>query len=156
MRTKEFIKKIEDLGFNIEEDSDTYFPEYDSYQIFLDCNLVAVVFKKFMYSFDTAKTSFDELGDKLKTTLYHLIRSYAETPIEEREEEKKFYLEHIWMNRDWDFCYLNFNNDTKSYALSTIEENKFYKTQFNLKEIKKIKEKYNTDLSDFDMVEVEE
>lgn len=156
MRTKEFIKKVEDLGFNIEEYFDTYCSEYDSYEIFLDFNLVAVVFKNCMYSFSTDKISFDELDNDLKTTLYHLIRNYAETPIEEREEEKKFYLEHIWMNRDWDFCYLNFNNDTKSYALSTIEENKFYKTQFNLKEIKKIKEKYNTDLSDFDMVEVEE
>lgn len=51
---------------------------------------------------------------------------FAETPIEDREEEKKFYLRHQWENK-----------------------------KFTLKEIEEIKEKFNTDLADFELVEVE-
>ncbi|MBM0046851.1 hypothetical protein JNO63_07070 [Anaerococcus sp. mt242] len=155
MRTKEFIKKIEDLGFNIEEGSDTYCPRYDSYRIFLDYNLVAVVFKNVIYSFDTARTSFDELENKLKTPLYYVIRSYAETPIEEREEEKKFYLKHRWMvGMEGDYLALDLEED--EFCLDDEGEAHWKKIQFTQKEIEEIKEKYNTDLSDFEMIEVEE
>lgn len=154
MRTKEFIKKIEDLGFNIEEYSDTYCPEYDSYEIFLDCNLVAVVFKNVIYSFDTAKTSFDELENKLKTPLYYLIRSYAETPIDEREEPRKYYLRYKWINADYN--YLNYDCRLDVYGLDRILSFNWIKGKFTLEEIEDIKEKYDTKLEDFEIVEVEE
>lgn len=52
---------------------------------------------------------------------------FAETPPDDREEEKKFYLKNRWENK-----------------------------QLTLKEIEAIKEKFNTDLTDFVLVEVED
>lgn len=79
---------------------------------------------------------------------------FAETPIEEREEEKKFYLRHKWM------AYENENNltlcfPTGKYYLSHSTENNGYKTTFTLKEIEEIKKEFDTDLKDFELVEVE-
>ena len=159
MKTKEFIKKIEDLGFNIEEYFDTYCPEYDSYEIFLDCNLVAVVFKNVIYSFDTAKTSFDELGDRLKKTLYHLIRSYAETPIDERKEPKKYYLRHNYLNIYSGENYLNWDK-TLSFGydlhLKDKEEDGQWQTKFTKEEMQWLESQYDVNLNEFKEEKVEE
>ena len=61
---------------------------------------------------------------------YRMIKAameFAGTPPDEREERKKFYLRHKWENK-----------------------------QFTFKEIEEIKEKYDTDLADFELVEVED
>lgn len=78
---------------------------------------------------------------------------FAETPIGDREEEKKYYLKHRWM------AYENENNltlcfPTGKYYLSHSTENNGYKTTFTLKEIEEIKVKFDTDLADFELVEV--
>lgn len=38
--------------------------------------------------------SWDEIYEGDKTKLFDLLVEYARTPIEDREEEKKFYLKH--------------------------------------------------------------
>lgn len=82
---------------------------------------------------------------------------FAETPIEEREEEKKFYLEHR---------YFRFYNGSSKYLGMDLLKDKpdlyskiayeWVKNQFTLKEIEEIKKKFDTDLADFELVEVEE
>lgn len=82
---------------------------------------------------------------------------FAETPIEERGEEKKFYLEHR---------YFRFYNGSSKYLGMDLLKDKpdlyskiayeWVKNQFTRKEIDEIKEKYNTDLSDFEEKEVED
>lgn len=82
---------------------------------------------------------------------------FAETPIEEREEEKKFYLEHRYFKYpDGGSKYFTYNrfSDTPSLGCIYFEEIDYAK--FTLKEIEEIKEKFNTDLADFELVEVEE
>ena len=81
----------------------------------------------------------------------------AETPIEDREEEKKFYLRHKWMR--------NINGLSRAFKIN-IEDGTAdvgfmcpslgYKNQFTKKEIEEIKKKFNTDLADFKEVEVKE
>lgn len=83
---------------------------------------------------------------------------FAETPIDEREEEKEFYLKHRWL-RCLGGCAL-LHESTKFHTFVLMggfgEVPKDYKMKFTQKEIDEIKEKYNTDLSDFEMIEVEE
>lgn len=82
---------------------------------------------------------------------------YAETPVEDREEEKKFYLRHK---------YIRFIDGSAEYY-TTCTSQKFpilkykafsdgFNQQFTLKEIEEIKVKFDTDLNDFELVEVEE
>lgn len=82
---------------------------------------------------------------------------FAETPPEDREEEKKFYLRHRWMEpRPIDKNYLNHWIGTNEYWLDYDNETKDVQTQFTLKEIDEIKEKFNTGLGDFKKNEVKE
>ena len=58
-------------------------------------------------------------------------------------------------------AYENENNltlcfPTGKYYLSHSTENNGYKTTFTLKEIEEIKKKFDTDLADFELVEVKE
>lgn len=81
---------------------------------------------------------------------------YAETPIEDREEEKKFYLKHRWLDGENEANYLNFEISGFYYSLNTQCEASWAKTKFTINEIEEIKEKFSTDLDDFELVEVEE
>ncbi len=80
---------------------------------------------------------------------------FAETPIKDREEEKKFYLRHRWLKPIYK-NYLNYCMTTKDYWLDCKNEEIYVQTQFTEKEIDEIKEKINTDLGDFKKIEVEE
>ena len=81
---------------------------------------------------------------------------YAETPLEDREEEKKFYLKHRWMDGENEANYLNFVISGFYYTLNTKPEASWAKTKFTINEIEDIKKKLGTDLDDFELVEVEE
>ena len=83
---------------------------------------------------------------------------FAETPLEDRVEEKKFYLKHRYLQSS----FTNSNNilcysvsDDKLALGNGINFPK-YKTYLTLEEIENIKEKFDTDLADFELVEVEE
>lgn len=80
---------------------------------------------------------------------------FAETSIEDREEEKKFYLRHRWLECN-EADYLNFEISGNYYGLNSKRDVSWAKTKFTLKEIEKIKAKFDTDLKDFELVEVEE
>lgn len=82
---------------------------------------------------------------------------FAETPIKDREEEKKFYLRHRWLKPKPIYKnYLNHWIGTNKYWLDYNNETENIQTQFTLKEIDEIKEKFNTDLGDFEKIEVKE
>lgn len=83
----------------------------------------------------------------------------AETPTGERIPEEKFYLKHRWMkyagNKDVE-KYYNLHIETNLPYLGSKNQDGENQTQFTQKEINEIKEKYNTDLKDFEIIEVEE
>lgn len=68
---------------------------------------------------------------------------------------KKFYLKHRWLRSRFEDKIVNQDGEDE-YFLSDESQIDGFKTQFTQKEIDDIKEKYNTDLSDFERVEVEE
>lgn len=85
------------------------------------------------------------------------VVEFAETPVDEREKEKKFYLRHR---------YFRFYNGSSKYLGMDLVKDKpdlcskityrWIKNQFTEKEIDEIKEKFNTDLKDFKKTEVKE
>lgn len=109
----------------------------------------------------------DELCEKIKdlqdlivdinNTDLEVVVSYesnAEESSKDRpnEKEKKFYLKHRWLEPESE-SYLN--ELTSYHYLYGKEERKEFKTKFTLKEIEEIKNKYDTDLKDFELIEVE-
>lgn len=149
MKTKEFIKKIEKMGYDIEI-------AYDTIRVTYAGGILARIDKVKPYTLDT-KATFEVKHVK---ELFDLCAEYARTPIEEREEEEKFYLKKMESfydeNYDEENAYLNFEMSDGDFLLESINENNAYKTQFTQKEIDDIKKKFNTDLEEFEQIEVKE
>ncbi len=148
MKTKEFIKRVNELGYYVENDSDTV--------IKCDGCTLARINERRPYKMN-ANAMVDVKDAK---ELFNLCTEYARTPIDEREEEKKFYLQKIRSfyecYLDKDLAFLNFKTSNKTYFLNTTRTTQDYKTQFTQKEIDKIKEEQHTDLSEFRQIPVEE
>ena len=144
MKTKEFIKKINELGYNVKETE-------HSMIVRKEYTHLAVIDKENIYGF-----KYFYHNDK---DLFKLCVDYTSTPIEEREEEKKFYLKKIESFYDADYkeelAFLNVFND-KYFVLNNSKQENCYKTQFTQKEIDKIKEEQHTDLSEFKQIPIEE
>lgn len=148
MKTKELIKKVKELGFEIIRAG-------SHIDIMFNDFIVAGVYTDQMH----VMTFYSH--EKLLLTnvdkLFNLLVEYAKTPVDEREEEKRFYLRHRWLKPKPIYKnYLNNYIGTNEYWLDYDNETKNVQTQFTLKEIDEIKEKFNTDLCDFKKTEVEE
>lgn len=148
MKTNEFIKRVKELGFEIKRAGshiDIMFNDFVIAGVYTDRMHVMT-----FYSHEKLLlTNIDKLFD--------LLVAYAKTPVDEREEEKKFYLRHRWFKPSPIYKnYLNYWLRNDEYWLDYKNESSEIQTQFTLKEIDEIKEKFNTDLGDFKEIEVEE
>ena len=145
MRTKEFINKVKELDYGCTIDGH-YIVVVDDYR-----SLVTISQYKMYYI--TMETDDDKLGE--------LSYEYAQTPIEEREieereEEKKYYLR---LKDDFykiTYAYLTRDIQNGDYFSFGKHELKGTQNRFTQKEIDEIKKKYNTDLLEFKQIEVEE
>lgn len=81
---------------------------------------------------------------------------YANTPLDERQEEKKYYLRHKFMCGFEKDTFLNVDDLNRAVYLGNNAQSSSIQTQFTQEEIDEIKKKYNTDLKDFEIIEVEE
>lgn len=152
MRTKEFIKRVEELGFWVEELNNIINVCEDKAGFYL-----VTIDKNYQYILNNMGNRYKNLDDYKKRDLLKVCYEYATTPVEEREQEKKFYLRHRWMKGSSKITnYLNLIISTDDMLLSSEQQDESVKTQFTMEEIEEIKEKYKTDLSDFEIVEVEE
>ena len=76
----------------------------------------------------------------------------------DRNEEKKFLIKHKYLVSKAN-CQVNLakNKEKNVYRVINCKvDNLVYQVQFTKKEIEEIKEKFNTNLEDFELVEVEE
>ena len=119
MKTSEFKKHIQDLKLEFKETDD-----------FILIEPIIKIFKKF--------DGFITLHDVYNLpTLYKLIKlatEYSETPISEREEEKKYYIvlsEHFELG--WQT--LNYEVEKNCYIFHSKPDLKLHKTEFTDKEI---------------------
>ncbi|WP_296113072.1 hypothetical protein [uncultured Anaerococcus sp.] len=150
MRTKEFIRRVKSLGFKVgiaykcnDEIRAIIISDYEESEF--------VRIWSHRYAMSTIADGFNSCMNS--NELYKLCFEYASTPPEDREEEKKFYLEHTWMNSPG-FRYLTMNIYNGDYYLNSDKKCEWEKKQFTLKEREEIKEKLDTDLADFELVEV--
>lgn len=158
MKTKEFIEKVEELGFEVMKgkcNSERWIELFNS-----NCCAVSRVSTEYICEIVTTFNEFTNLQKDLKKQLFDLLVEYSSTPIEEREEEKKYYLKHKFLRNDHDKYYLNdnyLNNYTpkNNWVLKNKATTDNYKTQFTKQEIEEFKEKFNTSLDDFEIIEVE-
>ena len=156
MKTKEFIKKVKNLGFEVEDEYDRK-GELVEFRIGDGEEDFVVIWPKFTFTISTIEGGFTDLKYPLPLDeLYKLCFEYASTPVKDREEEKKFYLEHRYLqssltNSNNILCYSV--SDDKLALCNGINFPK-YKTYLTLKEIEEIEEKFDTDLKDFELVEV--
>lgn len=79
----------------------------------------------------------------------------SETSISERQEEKEYYLKHRFLEHS-NYSYLNYDQKLQKLYLNDKVQIDYVQTQFTQAEIDEIKEKYDTDLKDFEQIEVEE
>lgn len=143
MRTKEFIKRVKELDYGCTIDGH-YIVVVDDYR-----SLVTISRYKMYYL--TIETDDDILGK--------LSYEYALTPIEEREgqeEEKKYYLKLKDSTSAIMGEYLNFNKSLNIYFLQNNCQCNDYQTRFTQKEIEDIKKELNTDLLEFEQIEVKQ
>lgn len=151
MKTKEFIKKVEELGFETSTHENTI-------ALYNKGNEIAFVYRRLYMKFKNSYADWDDLSIGDKKNLFGLIVEYVSTPVDEREEEKTFILRHLRIKWKGFNQYLskNINDGVASYELDLFSVNGRSHLDFTVKEMEEIKEKYNTDLSDFEIVEVEE
>lgn len=83
MKTNEFIREAEAMGFEVVEH-----PEC----VDLYCNEIKItdIDKYKNFSINTDYVYFHKLDEGKKQKLFNLLTEYASTPIEERTEEKKY------------------------------------------------------------------
>ena len=150
MKTSEFVKRAKELGFVAGKHLD------DNMAIFAKDGVIVLIDEYMPYGLimDTRHLKY------VTKELFDLCVEYAKTPIEAREEEKKFYLQK--MRSFYDNYYdettkfLNVRKDRDRYDLGTTGQTFMIRTQFTQKEIDKIKEEQHTDLSEFKQIPVEE
>lgn len=114
MKTKEFIKRVEELGYFVNS-----FKGY--YEIRdVDKVIIAVINKTIFLQFSTDYPGWDKLCDKDRKELYNLVIKYASTPIEDREEGKKDKLLNE-INRFLNYV-KDFDNKGLTEVLNSIEK----------------------------------
>lgn len=151
MKTNEFIKKVKELGFNVEDCVDLYSNEKIIRGIRYEYKIFARVGEDRRFSFNVFYSYFEELDIATQEALFDLVVEYARTPIEEREE-KKYYLRLPIFGYDDEHSYLNLECNTGKYLFGSKTNIERYQTQFTQKEIDEMKKRFNLD--SFEIVEV--
>lgn len=154
MTYEEFEKKVQELGkiynrcWTVGGDSNVLV--YNEIG-----RVLASISRETPLSFAVHYQAYERLATVMKEDLLDLIIELAKTPIEEREDRKKYYLRHKFLYKCADTRYINIDIHG-NMILADKDEGLSMKTKFTQKEIDEIKEKYNTDLKDFEIIEVKE
>ena len=166
MKTKEFIKAVKNLGFTIKYYKNPFSNiksncDYDLITISANNQVLVKVSTNCQYAISTISDGHSScLSGYDVDKLYKLCFEYASTPVEDREEEEKFYLKHRWLMTEFGDtyylckCYNAAGKISYGVRLSYITHDETW--LFTLKEIEEIKEKFDTDLSDYELVKVKD
>ncbi len=149
MTYQEFKKIVEDTGeYYVNEDEVSVFVMRKNFSRF------SIRISKLIE--DVAEFKIDGYG-KNGGDLIRAALVLAETPLDEREPEKRYYLRHKLMSSLFDNskAYLISKTPDVCYLGSIILCDK-KQAQFTKKEIEDIKNEFDVTLSDFEMIEVKE
>ena len=127
MKTNDFIEEARDLGLFVEENKNQNMiwiktPYEDNHVGEVKTNKIGC-------------RIFDE--SKRFPGISKLIYEYGMTPLEEREEEKKYQINIVndLVKKSSALSYLNLKVEKERYMFSSSDETPEYKTQFTQKEI---------------------
>lgn len=148
MLTKDFVKEVEKLGFEVGKSMDAILIFYGRGQV-----SYALINERFHLGMIDG---FCYLPEELKEKLYSLMDEYARTPLEDREEPQKFYLRFAGSVNNGIFNYLNYDLEKDFLRLNDSHQLPMCKAQFTRTEIDEIKEKFKVTLCDFERIPVEE
>ena len=142
MKYSEFNKKYADLELQY-TDSDIY--------IYCDGVIVGKVSKEYRYRMSTHYDGFEQFPEGYAANLLMNMNMLSETPLAEREEEKRYRLRIVanlgFMN---DQRFLNLNIEREDYFICSARQSEWVKTIFTESEIAEM------DITGFQKVEVTE
>lgn len=146
MKYSEFKAEVEKMGLNVDSSDHRVFVRRKS------GNVVVAIYKSVENFVDCGWASYlDTANDEQRGQLFDLAYQLAKTPLEEREEEKRYWLianlpqleEHSWF-------YLNRNIKNGKCTLGTKTRSSSYQTIFTESEIAEM------DITGFEKIEVSE
>lgn len=162
IKTKELIEKVSKLGFDIECHKNPFSnvkSNYDLITISANNQVLVEIWTNCRYAISTISDGHScFLNGYDVEELYKLCFEYANTPVMDREEEKKFYLKHRWLTEGGFYRFVKHHTKAygKKYELASWTYGDTSDMQYTLKEIEEIRKKFDTDLKDFELVEVED
>lgn len=147
MKTSELIKRVMEIeGIDDYRQDEGMLCFYASEQN----GIVAYANRINKFDISTGYGNFSKLHSLSQELLLDLLYQYAMTPLEEREEPKKYKLRHKLV----EFAYLNVENK-KELAFSTDMEIGYIKTTFTIQEWEVLTEQTWEDLLlQFEAIEV--
>ena len=148
MKTNEFIKKVKELGYDIKISEEDVIIKRDG------C-IFAMISRTSPYTMST----YTAFRVKHADELLDLCAKYAKTPIDERGDKKRYYLYLKKKNRDFYesiYSYLTLHKKDNTFSLDVGVETAGLTSEFTQEEIDEIKKKFNTNLEEFEQIEVEE
>lgn len=153
LTTKEFKRKVTDLGFVVEETpliGDICIYEFEVNGTMQ--NLLARIWTEKIFASTTLMYNFNLLKDDLKEKLFNLVNDYASTPLDKRvKEQERFFLKFKIEIGD-KYEYLNYYKEEDVLTLDNSLETSNFQTLFTDKELKELKEKFGVTLSDFEKI----
>ena len=162
IKTKELIEKVSKLGFDIERHKNPYSnvkSNYDLITISLYDEVLVEIWTNCQYAISTISDGHScYLYGYDVDELYKVCFEYAKTPLDDREEEKKFLIQHKYLvsKSFYPVCMAWHKLKDVYRPINCRVDNYIYKAQFTLKEVEDIKIKLNTDLADYELIEVED
>lgn len=137
MKTSEFIERVERLGYEVDNIS---FPTVLRIVAGEDVWIASVETN----ALNKVDTRYDA---NIPSELFDLLVEYAKTPIEEREEEKKYHWKLKGGGKlDNDMSHFNYQKSANEWFLSSKTQHLDIATQFTEKEFAELKSKLGIDL----------
>ena len=159
MRYKEFKKAIEEWGEKyhyepvVEDRSDYYFIEI-AFGNGDYTNTVCTIHKSIRFVIDFNWGLYKNFFENARNDLFKIVTEFAATKPEDREDEKvkKYKFKHKFLGSPGNDYLTYYARRNRWLLLSGIETSDF-KVNFTIEELK---EKFNSNLDDWEIIEVEE
>lgn len=149
MNIDEFFKKIEDMGFHIEYDQHfLYVLDKDNFKL----ASISTIYK---YHFSFHHAGLLVQNDLNISAFINLVTEFVCSGAD-RKKEKKYCLRHRYLSHPSDSSFLSVSKEDGFMYLGGYFQTHRVQTKFTQREIEKMKKEYDTDFSDFELIEVKE
>ena len=150
MKYSEFKAEVEKMGFVVEDDGTPIYVDKSK-----DGETLVSIGKHKQFWLDPGWSGFNNLTEDQKLKLYDLAYQLAKTPLAEREEEKRYWLQKIPVplldkegEKKWLWKYTGTAHSNVFGVDTTKIDSELYKTIFTESEISKM------DITGFEKIEV--